>query len=245
MRDSGAGAAPAPRALVLTVVLVSAAPALAHVEVESETPQALAENVSLTFEAEAESDSAGITETRVVLPEGISPADITLQGQPKGWKLKAGSDGFTVGGPPVAVGTNAVFKVKVRQLPDADELVFKTIETYSDGKVSRWIEIPTGNTRPEQPAPVLELKAAAPGVRPIAPSPDAGATPAPAPSPSTTPSTTSAAPSEQAPEATEAVGKGDGGGRTGLVVTGVAVVVPAAAGGAWWLLRRRSGSSRS
>lgn len=199
MRDSGAGAAPAPRALALTAVLVSAAPALAPVEVESETPQALAENVSLTFEAEAESDSAGITETRVVLPEGISP----------------------------------------------DELVFKTIETYSDGKVSRWIEIPTGNTGPEQPAPFLELKAAAPGARPIAPSPDAGATPAPDPSPSTTPSTTSAAPSEQAPEATEAAGKGDGGGRTGLVVTGVAVVVPAAAGGAWRLLRRRSGSSRS
>ncbi|MEU3832362.1 hypothetical protein [Streptomyces microflavus] len=91
-------------AVALTAVLVSAAPALAHVEVESETPQALAENVSLTFEAEAESDSAGITGMRVVLPAGISPADVTLQGQPKEWKLEAGSDGLTVGGPPVAVG---------------------------------------------------------------------------------------------------------------------------------------------
>ncbi|NEB39979.1 DUF1775 domain-containing protein [Streptomyces sp. SID14515] len=225
-------------ALALTAVLVSAAPAFAHVEVQSETPQALAQNVSITFEAEAESDSAGITEMRVVLPEGISPADVTLRGQPAGWKLKAGSDDFTIGGPPVPVGTNAVFTVKVRQLPDAEELAFKTIETYSDGKISRWIEIPTGDSRPEQPAPILKLKAAAPGASPIAPSPTASDTPPPAPSPSTA----SPAPAEPTPETADE--EEDGGGRVGLVIAG-AVVVLAAAGGVWWLLKRRSASSRS
>ncbi|MEW1757584.1 DUF1775 domain-containing protein [Streptomyces cyaneofuscatus] len=224
-------------ALALTALFASAAPALAHVEVQSETPQALAQNVSLTFEAEAESDSAGITEMRVVLPDGIAPADVALQGQPKGWKLTADTDGFTVGGPPVAVGTNAVFTVKVRQLPDADELAFKTIETYSDGKISRWIEIPKGDAKPQQPAPVLELKAAAPGSSPIAPSPSASDTPAPAPSP------TSASPAAPAPEA--AAKDDEGEGRTGLLVAAVAIVVLAAAGGVWWLLRRRSGTPQS
>ncbi|MEU2146031.1 MULTISPECIES: DUF1775 domain-containing protein [Streptomyces albovinaceus subgroup] len=224
-------------ALALAALFVSAAPALAHVEVQSETPQALAQNVSLTFEAEAESDSAGITEMRVVLPDGIAPDDVVLQGQPKGWKLTAGTDGFTVGGPAVAVGTNAVFTVKVRQLPDADELAFKTIETYSDGKISRWIEIPKGDVKPQQPAPVLELKAAAPGASPIAPSPSVSDTPAPAPSP------TSASPAAPAPEA--AAKDDEGEGRTGLLVAGVAIAVLAAAGGVWWLLKRRSGTPQS
>ncbi|CAM5460682.1 DUF1775 domain-containing protein [Streptomyces microflavus] len=222
-------------ALVLAALFVSAAPALAHVEVQSETPQALVQNVSLTFEAEAESDSAGITEMRVVLPDGIAPTDVVLLGQPKGWKLTADTDGFTVGGPPVAVGTNAVFTVKVRQLPDADELAFKTIETYSDGKISRWIEIPKGDARPQQPAPVLELKAAAPGASPIATSPSASDAPAPSP--------TSASPAVPAPEA--AAKDDEGEGRTGLLVAAVAIAVLAAAGGVWWLLKRRSGTSQS
>ncbi|MFJ9979424.1 DUF1775 domain-containing protein [Streptomyces cyaneofuscatus] len=226
-------------ALALTAVLISAAPALAHVEVQSDTAQALAQNVSLTFEAEAESDSAGITEMRVVLPQGISPADVTLQGQPKGWKLTAGSDGFTVGGPPVAVGTNAVFTVKVRQLPNVDELAFKTIETYSDGKISRWIEIPEGDVRPEQPAPILELRAPAPGASPLAPSPTA--TDSPAPSPSTT-SPTPAATTAEAAEA--AVENGNNGSQAGLLIAG-AVVVLVAAGGIWWLLRRRAAEPRN
>ncbi|MDX2406210.1 YcnI family protein [Streptomyces microflavus] len=224
-------------ALALTALFVSAAPALAHVEVKSETPQALAQNVSLTFEAEAESDSAGITEMRVVLPDGIDPAGVTLQGQPKGWKLKAGTDGFTVGGPAVAVGTNAVFTVKVPQLPNADELAFKTIETYSDGKISRWIEIPKGDERPQQPAPVLELEAAAPGASPLAPSPSAGDTPAPAPA------TTAVTPAAPAPEAAD---KGEeSGGSTGLLVAGVVIALLATAGGVWWALKRRSGTPQT
>ncbi|CAM5730931.1 hypothetical protein SMICM304S_11246 [Streptomyces microflavus] len=222
------------RGIVLAALFVSAAPALAHVEVQSETPQALVQNVSLTFEAEAESDSAGITEMRVVLPDGIAPTDVVLLGQPKGWKLTADTDGFTVGGPPVAVSTDAVFRVKVRQLPDADELAFKTIETYSDGKISRWIEIPKGDARPQQPAPVLELKAAAPGASPIATSPSASDAPAPSP--------TSASPAVPAPEAAAKDDEGEGG--AGLLVAAVAIAVLAAAGGVWWSARVISDQGR-
>lgn len=94
---------------------------------------------------------------------------MTLEEAPKGWKLKAGSDGYSLAGPALKAGVDAEHKIKVRQLPDAKEIAFKTVETYSDGEVSRWIELPTGGEEPEQPAPVLELKAAAPGAKPVGP----------------------------------------------------------------------------
>ncbi|MER6011938.1 hypothetical protein [Streptomyces bluensis] len=71
-------------AAALTAALALAAPAAAHVEVEADTPQALAEDVTLTFLSEAESDTAGFTELRVVLPEGIAAEDVTLDEAPKG-----------------------------------------------------------------------------------------------------------------------------------------------------------------
>ncbi|MCX5601253.1 YcnI family protein [Streptomyces phaeochromogenes] len=77
---------------------------------------------------------------------------------------------------------DAEHEIKVRQLPDAKKIAFKTVEVYSDGKISRWIELPSGGEEPEQPAPVLELKAAAPGAKPVIPSPSASPTPSPTPS---------------------------------------------------------------
>ncbi|MEU7758257.1 MULTISPECIES: YcnI family copper-binding membrane protein [Micromonospora] len=55
------------------------------------------------------------------------------------------------------------FPVSMGPLPQADTMVFKVLQTYSDGNVSRWIEEPTpGAEEPENPAPVLKLAAAAP-----------------------------------------------------------------------------------
>ena len=47
------------------------------------------------------------------------------------------------------------------QLPDdTDQLAFKTLQTYSDGDVVRWIEeAAAGDDEPENPAPVLKLTA--------------------------------------------------------------------------------------
>jgi uncharacterized protein YcnI len=134
-----------------------ATPAWAHVEVSADRPQAGARNVTLTFKGEAESRTAGITSERVVLPAGITPQDATLVRAPAGWKLAATQDGFTVAGRALPVGDDATFSVTIAQLPtDATELAFKTVETYADGKVSRWIEVPTaGDTEPDNPAPVL------------------------------------------------------------------------------------------
>ncbi|CAM5605017.1 membrane protein [Streptomyces badius] len=49
-----------------------------------------------------------------------------------------------------------------RTLPeDADQLVFKAIQTYDNKEVVRWIEEPTeGGEEPDSPAPVLKLTAA-------------------------------------------------------------------------------------
>ena len=55
------------------------------------------------------------------------------------------------------------FEVSVGPLPeDADELVFKALQTYSSGEVVRWIELrePGATEDPEHPAPVLALASA-------------------------------------------------------------------------------------
>ncbi|MFF8442404.1 DUF1775 domain-containing protein [Streptomyces californicus] len=165
------------------VVLAAAGPAAAHVEVEASDAQALAENVTLDFLAEAESDTAGITELRIVLPEGIAPADVTYKSGPKGWKLAPTADGYTVKGPAVEPGTDAEYSVVVRQLPDAKNLAFKTLQTYSDKRVDRWINL---DSEGEGPAPILDLKPAAPGAAP--------ATSAATTSPSATPTPTASSP---------------------------------------------------
>uniref|UniRef100_UPI00403FF7DB DUF1775 domain-containing protein n=1 Tax=Streptomyces sp. SS7 TaxID=3108485 RepID=UPI00403FF7DB len=231
--------------LTLTAALALATPAFAHAEVEADTARALAENVTLSFVSEAESASAGFTEMRVVLPKGIAPGDVTLVEAPKGWTFKATGDGYTVGGPKLAVGTDAEYKVKVRQLPDAKELAFKTVETYSDGEISRWIELPGGGAEPEQPAPLLKLKAAAPGATPVGPSPTASAAPSVTAS---TPSSATSAPAATAEEKDEDKGaeekKGeDGGGSAGLLAGGAIAALAVLGGGAWWLVRRRSAAA--
>ncbi|MCX4706838.1 DUF1775 domain-containing protein [Streptomyces sp. NBC_01373] len=229
-------------AAALTATLALAAPAAAHAEVEADKAQALAENVTLSFVSEAESDSAGFTELRVVLPKGIAPGDVTLDEAPKGWELKATNDGYAVSGPALKAGVDAEHKIKVRQLPDAKEIAFKTIETYSDGEVSRWIELPTGGAEAEQPAPLLELKAAAPGAKPVSPSPTETASetpsaPASTPAAARTQTDASAAASDTAADEDDSMSSG--------VVVGVVVVLLLLGGGAWWLVKRRTASSES
>ncbi|MEU0679894.1 DUF1775 domain-containing protein [Streptomyces albogriseolus] len=230
-------------AVALTATLALAAPAAAHAEVEADRPQALAENVTLSFVSEAESASAGFSELRVVLPQGIAPSEVTLEEAPKGWKLKATSDGYTVAGPALKAGVDAEHKIKVRQLPDAQEIAFKTVETYSDGEVSRWIELPSGGEKPAQPAPLLKLEAAAPGAKPASPSPSESPSDSAAPSP--TPSATEPGVAAAGSDTDTKAAEEDDSSSTGLIIGGIVVALLALGGGAWWLLKRRSTSSPS
>jgi len=50
------------------------------------------------------------------------------------------------------------FPVALESLPDTDKIVFKAVQTYSDGTVVRWIDETTeGQPEPDHPAPVLAL----------------------------------------------------------------------------------------
>ncbi len=194
--------------------------------------RALAENVTLSFTSEAESDGAGIKELRIVLPKGIAPNAVALKDAPKGWKLTATADGYTVRGKALTVGTDAEHSITVRQLPDAKSLAFKTLETYSDGKMSRWIEVPGNGEKAENPAPVLELKAAAPGAEPIAPNPS------PKPRTSTPSKGASSPAASTSGKQTKAEAEEDSGSSTGALVIVIAVVVLLGGAGVFWWLRR-------
>ncbi|MEV4705089.1 DUF1775 domain-containing protein [Actinoplanes sp. NPDC049316] len=220
-------------------VLALAAPAAAHVEVSADKDRAGASDVTLTFHGEAESTSAGIKSERVVLPEGIDPATVTLVKAPAGWTFTRGADGFTVGGKALKVGADAEWKVKIAKLPDGQtRLSFRTLETYGDGKVSRWIEIQrAGEDEPDNPAPLITLKpgpkatATATTAQPTVSAPGAAASgPAPAGVAPSTPATVQAEPAAD-----------DGGSSLWWVwVLAGALIV---AGGAVFLARRRPNRS--
>ncbi|MFJ9034491.1 DUF1775 domain-containing protein [Streptomyces sp. NPDC102274] len=224
--------------LALATSFALAVPASAHVEVEAEGASALAENVTLDFNAETESDKAGITKLEVILPEGITPADVTYKDGPAGWELAVTERGYTVGGPAVAIGEDAAYAVTVRQLPDAESLAFKALQTYSDGRVDRWIELEKpaegghGST-----APVLELAPAEPGAESISPSPSAEPTTAAPSSPEASEPTATQSTAEA-----DTAGAKDEGTSTVAIVALVVVVVALVGGGVWWF-RRRSGTT--
>ncbi|MCF2525616.1 DUF1775 domain-containing protein [Yinghuangia soli] len=238
------------------VALGTAAPAFAHNEVHASDARALATDVTLTFGAEAESKTAGITSLRVVLPPGITPADVSLAKAPKDWTYTPAADGFTVGGTALAVGTDAEYAIKVRQLPDASLLVFKTLQTYSDGRIDRWIDPPKGTEGADdhadaaaKPAPTLTLGKAAPGATPIpatptaapssaapatsaAPAPSAAASSAPAPVPTTT----------VTPGAAQSTDKDDDSSLALPATLGAIAVLLVLGGGFWWWRRRNAGA---
>ncbi|WP_338677773.1 DUF1775 domain-containing protein [Streptomyces sp. SCSIO 30461] len=235
----------------LAASLAFAVPAAAHVEVEAEGAAALAQNVTLDFSAESESDSAGISRMEVILPEGILPSDVTFKQGPDGWKFATTPRGYTVSGPAVGVGDDVEYSVTVRQLPDAESLAFKTLQTYGDGRVDRWIELEEsgggegdGHSHGHgNPAPQLALKPAAPGAKPVAPSPSAVApeqSPAKSPEKSTGNASGKPATGNQGPESAQDAGEGGSSPVPALVIG--AVVLAAVAGGGYWWKRRGAAS---
>ncbi|TLS40291.1 DUF1775 domain-containing protein [Streptomyces montanus] len=226
-------------AVVLAAAVATAGPASAHAEVEADGARALAQNVALTFSAESESDSAGISKLEVILPEGITPSDITYKEGPKGWKLAPTSRGYTVSGQKLAVGEDAEYVVTVRQLPDAKSLAFKTLQSYNDGKVDRWIELNDSGGDEHghgHPAPRLELKPAAPGAKVVSPTP----TEEPATS-SAEPTAKSPTPTTSAKAASDSTEEDDD--MSLAVPLGIGASVLVLVGGAWWFKSRRGGSA--
>ncbi|MBF5029412.1 YcnI family protein [Micromonospora sp. ANENR4] len=167
---------------VATAVLGVAGPASAHVTINP------AEGTQggygrFAFRVPNESDTASTVKVEVNLPENAPIGSVSTM-PVAGWTVAVEKRKVD---PPIEVHgsqlTEAVskltftaapnggvkpgefqeFPVSMGPLPQADTMVFKVLQTYSDGNVSRWIEEPTpGAEEPENPAPVLKLAAAAP-----------------------------------------------------------------------------------
>jgi uncharacterized protein YcnI len=214
------------------VIVAWAAPAAAHVEVEADNPQAGATNVTVSFSAESESRSAGIVSLEVALPEGITVDQITLISGPSGWTLSASSLGYLVSGPVLPVGTDAAYKIRIAQLPStAETLPFKTLQTYSDGRIDRWIDVPTAAVPdPDKPAPVLKLT----GAVPAPPVTSAAVTP-------TAASTSAAATSTAAQSAATS----ESGSNAGWWLAAIVVLVLGVASAVWMVRRRRQSGQAS
>jgi uncharacterized protein YcnI len=168
-------------AVAAVSVGLTALPALAHVSVSS--PNATQGGFGvLTFRMPNETDNANATELKVQLPADQPLASVSVKPQP-GWSYTltraklatplTDDDGNTVTDYPSVVdwkatgggikpGEFAEFQLSVGPLPKADAMTFKALQSYSDGSVASWIEVPpAGSTEePEHPAPTLKLTAA-------------------------------------------------------------------------------------
>ncbi len=159
-------------------LLVAVAPAAAHVTVNTDKATQ-GGYARVAFRVPNESDTATTTKLEVFLPEQTPIASVSTMRVP-GWTaaVTKGKPAVpvTAHGSPVtevvtkvtwtATGDGAVkpgefaeFPLSMGPLPETDKLVFKALQTYSDGNVARWIEEPpaAGAEEPESPAPVLAL----------------------------------------------------------------------------------------
>jgi uncharacterized protein len=163
-----------------TAVLALSSPALAHVSVQPEGSAAKGGYAVVDFKVPNERDNASTTKVEVnfpaehplssVMPEPVNGWDIKITKAKLDKPLEVHGRQITEavtkvtwtaksGG--IAPGFFQKFPVNVGALPeDADELVFKAIQTYSNKEVVRWIEVQEGEEEPENPAPVLTLSAA-------------------------------------------------------------------------------------
>jgi uncharacterized protein YcnI len=165
------------------VLIAAAGPASAHVTVNPNTATQGA-YTKVSFRVPTESDKLSTTKVEVNLPADTPIASVSLKPLP-GWtaatvKSKLATPIKTDDGElteavtkitwtadaasAIKPGQFQEFDVSLGPLPSAGQVVFKALQTYSDGSVVRWIDEPaTDGSEPEHPAPVLKLAAAGAG----------------------------------------------------------------------------------
>ncbi|MEV0898448.1 YcnI family protein [Actinoplanes sp. NPDC049802] len=182
-------------AVMAVFVLGLAGPAAAHVTVNPGTATQ-GGYAKVSFRVPNESDTASTTELEVNLPVESPVGSVSIKPVP-GWTavteksklatpIKVHDSELTeaitkvtwtaASGSEIKPGTFQEFDVSLGPLPETDQMVFKALQTYSDGTIVRWIDEPTTDgTEPESPAPVLKLTAAsaAPSAAAAAPAPEA------------------------------------------------------------------------
>ncbi|WP_406494010.1 YcnI family protein [Streptomyces sp. NBC_01604] len=169
-------------AVAASAVVVLSSPAFAHVSVQPEGAAAKGGYAVVDFKVPNERDNASTTKLEVNFPTD-HPLSSVMPEPMAGWDIKITKSKldkpidnhgeqltevvtkvtWTATGKGIEPGYFEKFPVSVGALPeDADELVFKAIQTYSNKEVVRWIEEQQeGAEEPENPAPVLALSAAA------------------------------------------------------------------------------------
>jgi uncharacterized protein len=221
---------------VVVGALVLAGVAFAHVTVNpSSAPQGAF--TSIAFRVPTESDTASTVKVDVHFDMNNPIATVDYQPIP-GWtatvttsklsKPITTDDGdqvsqavseivWTADSPATAIkpGQFLEFPIELGPLPKISSLAFKTLQTYSDGSIVRWIDdTPPGGPEPEHPAPVLTLTGATAAS-------DAGA------APSSTPGVT-----VQTTTATAAAGHSNAGLTTIAIIAALLGLVGAVLGGA-------------
>ncbi|MEU8075398.1 YcnI family protein [Catellatospora citrea] len=180
------------RAAVVTVaaaamVGLSAVPAAAHVTVNPKEAT-VGGYARLTFRVPNEKDNASTVKVEVALPEDAPFASVSIKPTP-GWTvvvekrklatpIKNHDTEITEAASKITWTADAASAVKPGQfqefdvsagpVPEVSQVVFKALQTYSDGDVVRWIDEPKPGEEAEHPAPVLK----------VVPKPAAAASPA-------------------------------------------------------------------
>jgi uncharacterized protein YcnI len=181
MNRSLLGRAGAVTAGAAVLVFTLAGPASAHVTVNPGTA-AQGAYTKVSFRVPTESDTASTTKLEVNLPTATPIASVALKPVP-GWtattvKTKLATpikddDGeineavtkitwTSSAGSEIKPGQFQEFDVSLGPLPaTVNQIVFKVLQTYSDGSIVRWIDEPNADgSEPDHPAPVLKLTAA-------------------------------------------------------------------------------------
>jgi uncharacterized protein YcnI len=227
----------------LVVLLVWSGAAAAHVTVSpASVPQGTSDAI-LTFRVPNESATATVTGLRVQFPTA-HPIIVVSPEAGSGWQVNVvhstlpkpitTDDGtFTSvtseidwSGNSIAVGQFGVFNVLAQGIPSGTtHLVFKAIQSYSDGSTVSWIQVPTQSVPdPPHPAPLLTLTT---------------------PGGSSSATTTAAAPASAVASPSSSSDSGSGSnalGITALILAAFAVVVAVLA---VWLGRPRLGAPDS
>ncbi|MFB6942522.1 YcnI family protein [Streptomyces sp. NPDC060286] len=171
--------------IAASTVLIVAGTASAHVSVQPQGEAAKGGYATVNFKVPNERADASTTKVEVNFPTDHPLASVMSQAVP-GWDVEvtksklakplemhgekineavskvtwtAKGDKNDLG---IRPGNFQQFPLSIGQLPEnADQLVFKAIQTYDNKEVVRWIEEPKdGAAEPENPAPVLKLTAA-------------------------------------------------------------------------------------
>ena len=164
----------------LTAAAVAAlafpATASAHVTVNPNTATQ-GGYTKVTFRVPNEKDDASTTKLEIAIPTDKPIASVSLK-PVQGWTavtensklatpIKTDDGEITEAiskitwtasaGAEIKPHTFQEFDVSLGPLPTADQIVFKALQTYSNGEHVRWIDEPAAGAEAEHPAPVLKL----------------------------------------------------------------------------------------